>query len=53
MVAKRYNAVSVTDKLQKGKKLYIKDDRLLSLTEDELDFDTSLDAQGLYVTPDL
>lgn len=51
MVTKIYNAVFVTNELLKDKNLYIKDDKFLSLTEEELDFDISIDAQGLYVAP--
>ena len=45
------NAVFVTDTLEKDKYLYIKDDKILALTDEELCFDEEVDAQGLYVSP--
>ena len=50
MTVKIKNAVFITDKLQKDKNLYIKDGKILSLTEDEIPFDEEIDANGLYVS---
>lgn len=51
MITKIKNAVFITDKLEKGKNLYIKDDKILSLTDKELPCDRVLDAEGAYVSP--
>ncbi len=51
MVTKIYNAVFITNKFHRSKNLYIKDNKFLAFTEDELDFDVSIDAKGLYVSP--
>lgn len=51
MITKIYNAVFVTDKLQTDKNLYIKDDKIIAFTEEEIDFDVSINAKGLYVSP--
>lgn len=51
MITKIANAVFVTDCLEKGKSLYIDDEKIISLTEEEMEFDTEIDAEGLYVSP--
>ena len=51
MITKIKNAVFITEKLEENKKLYIEDGKILALTEDELNFDEEIDAEGLYVSP--
>lgn len=51
MVTKIKNAVLVTDTLEKGKNLYIEDEKIVAITEENLEFDRELDAKGLYVSP--
>ena len=50
MTTRIKNAVFVTDELEKGKYLYIKDGKILALTEKELPFDEDIDACGRYVS---
>ena len=51
MITKIKNAVLVTDRLEKGRNLYIEDDKIKEITEEELAFDNEIDAGGLYVSP--
>lgn len=51
MITKIYNAVFVADKLHTNKNLYIKDGKIIGFTEEEFDFDISINANGLYVSP--
>lgn len=51
MITKIKNAVFITDRQETGKKLYIKDERILALTSDDLPFDREIDAEGRYVSP--
>ena len=51
MVTRIYNGVFVTDDLITGKSLYIENEKILALTDEELPFDEDIDAKGLYVSP--
>ena len=51
MIAKIENAVFVTDKLETEKCLYIEDGIITAFTEEELPYDSVIDAGGLYVSP--
>ena len=51
MITKIKNAVLVTDELVKGKYLYIEDEQIKSITDEELEFDVEIDAEELYVSP--
>ncbi len=51
MVSKIVNSRIVTDGyIKEGASLYIKDGRILALTEDELPFDRLIDAEGNYLS---
>ena len=50
MITRIKNAVFVTEKLEKDKYLYIRDGKILELTEKELCFDEEIDAGGKYVS---
>ncbi len=51
MIVKIFNGIYVTEQLQRNKNLYIKDDKIVALTDENLDFDMAIDAKGLYVAP--
>ncbi len=51
MITKIKNAVFLTDRPVKGQSLYIQDEKILALTDEEMDFDAEIDAKGLYVSP--
>lgn len=51
MITKIRNATFITDRLEKGKSLYLEDSSIKTLTDAPLDFDTEIDAEGLYVAP--
>ncbi len=51
MVTRIKNAVFITDIEEKDKFLYIKDDKIMKLTEEELPFDSEIDAEGMFVSP--
>ncbi len=50
MITRIKNAVFVTDKIEDVKYLYITDDKISALTNDELPFDEEIDANGRYVS---
>lgn len=51
MITKIKNAVFVTEELEIEKCLYIQDGIITSFTEEELPYDSVIDAGGLYVSP--
>ncbi len=51
MITRIKNAVFVTDILERDKYLYIKDDKILEITQAEFPYDKEIDAEGLYVSP--
>lgn len=51
MRTKIKNAVFVTESLETGKYLYIENGVIYAFTDDELDYDCEIDAEGLYVSP--
>ena len=51
MITKIINANLITDQIVTDKFLYIEDDTILSITEENLPHDVCIDAQGLYVSP--
>lgn len=51
MITKIYNGVFVENELIRDKYLYIEDEKILELTDAQLPFDESIDAEGLYVSP--
>ena len=51
MITKIKNAVFLTDRPVEGQSLYIQDEKILALTDEEMDFDSEIDAKGLYVSP--
>ena len=51
MVTRIKNAVFITDTLEKGKYLYIENGIIKAFTEEILNFDCDIDAEGLYVSP--
>ena len=51
MVTKIKNAVLVSDRLMRDAYLYIEDDKIVSVTRDELSCDAVIDAEGQYVSP--
>lgn len=41
----------MTDTLENGKNLYVKDDKIFALTTEELEFNKEIDANGAFVSP--
>lgn len=50
MITKIKNAIFITDKEEAGKCLYIENNLIKAFTEEELSFDSEIDAEGLYVS---
>lgn len=50
MITRIKNAVIVSKNLIFGKYLYFENGKIISLTDEELPFDTEIDAKGLYVS---
>ena len=51
MITKIRNAVLIMDILETEKNLYIRDDTITAVTEENLPCDRVIDAKGLYVSP--
>lgn len=45
------NAVLITDELIHNKFLYIKGDKILDVTDEQISYNSSIDAEGMYVSP--
>lgn len=50
MITKIKNAIFITDKEEAGKCLYIENGLIKAFTEEDLSFDSEIDAEGLYVS---
>ena len=50
MITKISNGIVLADGREQKTNLYIKDDRILALTDESLPFDKEIDAKGLYVS---
>ena len=51
MITKISNGIVLADGKEQNTNLYIEDDKILALTDENLPFDKEIDAKGLYVSP--
>ncbi|MBE6957320.1 MAG: N-acetylglucosamine-6-phosphate deacetylase [Ruminococcaceae bacterium] len=51
MITKISNGIVLAEGREQNVNLYIQDDKILALTEENLPFDKEIDAKGLYVSP--
>ena len=51
MITKISNGIVLADGREQKTNLYIEDDKILALTDEDLAFDKEIDAKGLYVSP--
>jgi len=51
LITRIFNGIFITNKLETDKNLYIEDGKILAFTEEPIDYDVSIDAKGLYVSP--
>ncbi len=50
MITKIINAILITDTIQKEKSIYIKNEKILAITNEELTYDHLYDAKGNYIS---
>lgn len=51
MITKISGGKVIADNIIKRTNVYLKDDKIFAITDDALDFDTEINAEGLYVSP--